>query len=175
MRWVERELEGEGGAVAGWRFGGGGAAACGDELADNRETDAGSDGGSAVAAAPEGVEDVWQVGGFDAGSGVSDLYARLAVDGVDADVDMVAGAAVAGGVGQQVGDGLVQPVRIGVYRDRGVDVAVDLQGGAAQSGFLAVERGGDKIGKVDVGAAQRQRRGFGGGQLREVLDDPAQS
>jgi hypothetical protein len=145
----EREPDGEGAAVTGLRFGTGGAAVCGDELADHRETDTGSDGGAAVPATPEPVEDVWQVDGFDAGSGVGDPDTGVVVDGVDTDPDVIAGSAVAGGVGQQVGDGLVQPVGIGVHRDGGRDVAVEFQVGTAQVGLLGVERGGDEIGEVD--------------------------
>ena len=69
---------------------------------------------------------------------------------------MVAGAAVAGGVGEQVGDGLVQPVRVGAHGNRLGEVGVDAQAGGVQLRVLGGEGGAGDGGEVGVGRVQGQ-------------------
>jgi hypothetical protein len=50
-----------------------------------------------------------------------------------------------------------------------------VQAGGVELGLVRAECGAGDLGQVGVGAVQRQRGGLGGGQVGEVLDDPAEA
>jgi len=75
---------------------------------------------------------------------------------------------VADGVGEQVGDGLVDAVGVGPYRYRGSQVGVDPHARRIQLWSLGGEGRAGDVGEAGVDRVQRQRGGFGGGQVGQV-------
>ena len=126
-----------------------------------------------MSAAPEPVEDAGQFVGGDAGAGVGDGQHRVRPGGPGRDGDVAARRGELQRVGQQVGDDLVQPARVGVDAGRREP---SLQGdpGRLELPGQAVGGGGGQAGQVAGAPGQVQGGGVGGGQVLQVADHAGQ-
>src|SRR5215217_6447133 len=142
------------------------------ELADDGEADARAAGRprARAVAAPEAVEDMWQVVRTDPDAGVAHLDEAAAVLAAHVQLHPPARVGVAQRVRQEVVDDLLEPARVAAHR-RGLAALGERDALGLEE--PAVRRGAERadLGEVDRLAGDEQVGALGVGELRHVVDE----
>jgi hypothetical protein len=111
----------------------------------------------------------------DAGAVVSDLNARVSGFRAQLDRHLIAGAAMACRVSDEVGEHLMEAVAIRLDRDARRDLRHQRHSRCGERGTVESARLADEFAQVDVAPTHLKRRRVGRGQFGEIVDGTGQA